>query len=201
MYKNPKPIVERPKRIDLYFEESGQDTRGRFFIVAGVAVDKIDEFRKLCESYERISGKRKKKWSKAHKDKRLAYLRSAISGAASLKVTLFYSVFYETTDYDEATIKGIAKTLRRLSPFNFRAYVYVDGLGKAKCRSYKTNLRKLGYPVEKVSGIRKDENEPLIRLADAVAGAAGHLEKHQSDAEEIDRLFSQAKERGTLVKL
>ena len=126
---------------------------------------------------------------------------SAISGAASLKVTLFYSVFYETTDYDEATIKGIAKTLRRLSPFNFRAYVYVDGLGTAKGHSYKTNLRKLGYPVEKVSGIRKDENEPLIRLADAVAGAAGHLEKHQSDEEEIDRLFSQAKERGTLVKL
>ena len=199
MRSNPKSTAVNPNRLNLYVDESGQDTRGLLFIVAVVAVEKSDELSRLCESFERTSGKGKKKWSGARKDKRLAYLRAAISGAASLKAILFYSVFRVTTDYDEATIAGIKKLVRRLSPFNFKVYVYVDGLGKKKCSRYKTCLRKRGYPVEKVSGIRKDENDPLIRLADAVAGASRDL-LERGDSE-LGEIFSQAKERGTLVEL
>ena len=54
-------------------------------------------------------------------------------------------------------------------------YVHVDGLSKTKCNVYKTHLRQLSCPVKKVSGVGNDKNEPLIRLADALAGASAEL--------------------------
>ena len=69
-------------------------------------------------------------------------------------------------------------------------------LGNA--RADQVRLRKLGCDVEKVRGA-KDENEPLIRLADALAGAMGELFKHQ--ASDLETLFSEAKQRGILIEL
>lgn len=49
MPNNLNPIDRKPKRIDLHFDESGQHTRGEFFIVAGVMVvaENMDEARQL----------------------------------------------------------------------------------------------------------------------------------------------------------
>ena len=80
-----------------------------------------------------------------------------------------------------------------------RIDLYVDGLSKAKCYTYKSHLRRLSCPVKKVSGIGKDENEPLIRLADALAGASAELLKYQDS--ELSELFSQAEQNGVLVSL
>lgn len=187
------------KRMDLYVDESGQDTKGRLFVVAVVAVENSDKLRQLCESFEETSGKGKKKWVYSKRSRRLDYLRAVIQEAVSLNVTLLYSVFHKTTDYDTTTINGIAKAILRLSLSNSYVYVYVDGLAKAKRSVYKTGLRQLSSPVEKVIRVGKDENEPLIRLADALAGAAGELCKHQ--APDLETLFSQAKQRGILIEL
>ena len=185
------------KRVDLYIDESGQDTRGKLFVVAGVAVENSDKLRQFCETLERTSGKGKLKWGNAQKEKRLVYLRSIISEGSSFGVTLFYSVFRQTTDYDGATIEGIARMMQRLKRSAFHVYVYVDGLAKVKQDHYKTRLRRLGCPVRKVSRIGKDENEPLIRLADALAGASAELLKYQDS--ELEELFLRAEQRGILV--
>ena len=199
MHNNSKPIPAQSKRIDLYWNESGQDTKGRLFIVAGVAVEDSDNFRQLCESAEEISGKRKKKWGKADKNKRLAYLRTVIQHAASQNVTLFYNVFHKTTDYDAATIESIAEAIRVLRPSGSRVYIYIDGLAKTKRGNYKTGLRKRSCPVRKVSGIRKDENEPLIRLADAVAGALRDLLEYEGSG--LREILDLALQQGILVEL
>ena len=199
MHSSATLIAEKPKRVDIYVDESGQDTRGKLFIVAVVAVEDSDESRGRCESFEKSSGKGKVKWRSAQKEKRLAYLRAIISDAASSRTTLFYSVFRQTTDYDSATIDGVAKAIRKLRAPGSRVYVYVDGLSKAKCHVYKTRLRQLSCPVKKVSRIGKDENEPLVRLADALAGASAELLKYQDS--ELDELFSQAEQNGVLVSL
>ena len=72
----------------------------------------------------------------------------------------------------------------------------MDGLSKTKCREYKTRLRKFGCRVEKVSGLN-DENEPLLRLADALAGASRDLLEHEEV--ELRKLFELAVQRGILV--
>ena len=184
-------------RIDLFADESGQDTKGKLFVVAVVAVENSDGFRQHCEDLERSSGKGKLKWGRAQRQKRLVYLRAIISEAPAFGVTLFYSVFRQTTDYDGATIEGIARVIQRLKHLNL--HVYVDGLAKVKQGNYKTRLRRLGCPVRKVSRIAKDENEPLIRLADALAGTSAELLKYQDS--ELNELFSQAERSSILIRL
>ncbi len=199
MRNNLKLMASQQKRMDLYVDESGQDTRGRLFHVAVIAVEDSDRFRQFCEAAEEISGKRNTKWGKADKNKRLIYLRTVIQHAASCNAKLFYSVFRKTTDYDAATIEGIAKSIRVLRPSGSRVYVYVDGLTKTKRGNYKTSLRKFSCPVRKVNGIRRDENEPLIRLADAVAGASRDLLEHKDN--ELRKIFDIALQKGILVEI
>ena len=200
MHSDSKPRTAR--RRDFYFDESGQDTRGEFFIVAGVVVSSgnRDKAHQFYASLEKISGKGKVKWASAQKDKRLIYLRTAIQEAASLGVIFCYSVFRQTTDYDRATIEGIARAVHILRHSTSRMYVYVDELTKPKCGDYKTRLRRLGCRnVRDVRGIRKRQDDPLIRLADALAGA---LAKSLKDPDNpLTELLSQAEENGTLVRL
>ena len=124
---------------------------------------------------------------------------TAMLRSSSHKFKLFYSVFRRITDYDSATIDGIASAIRKLRPLGSHVYVHVDGLPKSKRHVYKTRLRQLSCPVKKVSWVTKDENEPIIRLADALAGASAALEKYQN--EELRQIFSSAEENGKLIIL
>lgn len=202
MRNNLNPIDLKSKRIDLHFDESGQHTRGEFFVIAGVmvAAENTDEARQFYASIEKTSGKGKAKWASAKRDKRLAYLQTAIQKAPSLDVKFFFSIFRQTTDYDGATVEGIARVVHRLQRSVSRIYVHVDGLTEPKCSRYKTRLRQLGCRrVKDVRGIRKRQNEPLIRLADTMAGALGEWDKHK--ASDLEKIFSEAKQNGTLIRL
>ncbi len=186
------------RRFDLYFDESGQHIGGEPFIVAGVAVEDSDKFNQLCESLERTSGKHKAKWRKANKNGRLVYLRTVISDVRFRDIILFSYVFRETKNYVDATVRSIDLAIASLPTSDTSIHVYVDGLPKTQYREYKARLRRLECRVEKVRG-RKDENEPLIRLADAVAGATRHLLKPESKNSELKEIFSLAVKQGILV--
>lgn len=192
------PGTVRRKRFDLYVDESGQNTKGELFVVAVVAVENCEEFRQHCESLEKSTGKGKVKWRTAHEDRRLDYLRSIMLRSSTHKFRLFYSVYRKTTDYDSSTIDGIASAIRKLRPIASDVYVHVDGLAKSKRYVYKTRLRQLSCPVEKVLTV-KDENEPIIRLSDVLAGATALLEKHEND--ELRKMFSKGQEKGILIPL
>ena len=197
-----EPITVKMKRTDLLVDESGQDTRGKLFIVVIVIVagERSDEARRLYEALEKSSGKGKVKWASAKRDKRLAYLQTAIQKVPSLGVKFFYSIFRQTTDYDGATVEGIARAINRLPRSASRVYVHVDGLTEPKCSRYKTRLRQLGCRrVKDVRGVRKRQNEPLIRLADTMAGALGEWDKHK--APDLEKIFAEAKRNGMLIEL
>ena len=177
-------------------DESRQRVGGEWFIVAGVAVEDSDKFRQLCEALEITSNKGKVKWGKAEKNNRLAYLRALISDERFREILLFSYVFRDTKNYVGATIRGIDLAVANLQPSGSAVSVYVDGLVKTQYREYQVRLRKFGCHVEKVRG-GKDENEPLIRLADAVAGATRDLLEDRNN--ELKELFSLAVKRGILV--
>ena len=198
MSKNFEPIASKRKGIDLYIDESRQRVGGEWFIVAGVAVEDSNKFRQLCESLEKTSHKGFAKWGKANKNNRLAYLRAVISGERFREILLFSYVFRDTKNYVGATIRGIDLAVANLDPSGTAMSVYVDGLVKTQYREYQVRLRRLGCHVEKVRGA-KDENEPLIRLSDAVAGATRDLLEDRNNNNELEELFSLAVERDILV--
>ena len=66
--------------------------------------------------------------------------------------------------------------------------MFIDGLGKPERYAVAVGLRKRGVRVGKVRGL-KDEADPLIRLADAMAGLVRNsVEGNQM----MQRLFEQA---------
>ncbi len=155
-----------------------------------------DKFRQLCEDLERTSRKRHVKWGKANKKNRLVYLRTVVSDIRFSNILLFSYVFRKPKDYVGATVRSIDLAVANLHSSNSLVSVYVDGLVRTQYKEYQVRLRKLGCQVEKVQG-RKDESEPLIRLADAVAGATRDLLEYKND--ELEEIFSIAIKQGVLV--
>lgn len=188
------------QKLYCYVDESGQDTGGKFFIVAVVILgQEWDELTSLVEQFEQESGKGKFKWGKAAHRKRVEYLRQVFA-ERQFGEKLRYSVFRGKTDFDLATIMAIAKAVNWRKPVvNYAVNVYVDGLSKSKRLEYSRQLHRLGVPIRQVRGITKDENNALTRLADAVAGLI--RDAINDDNQEIKALFDSGKRRGVLVEV
>lgn len=189
------------QKLYIYVDESGQDTEGRLFIVAVVVISDADaknDLFGLCETIEQRSGKGTAKWKKAKSAKRLEYLR-CIFAEKKFTGSLRYAVFSNTAEFDLATIKGIAKAIQWKQPSDSTSIVLVDGLSKTKRREYAQELRKLGIRVYKIRGVAKDENDALIRLADALAGFIRDvLDNKARDGQEM---FERAKSSGMLIEV
>lgn len=186
------------QKIFCYVDETGQDTKGRLFIVAVVVTaEKRDELLALCEQLETDTAKGRSKWSRAQHRKRLAYLTRVFTDRR-FPASLRYAVFRHTTGYDLATIEAVAKALHQ-HPVPYAATIYVDGLPPSKRNPYAQHLRGLGLSIEKVRGVPRDESNALIRLADAVAGFVRDVQESRSA--EYQALFATAKQRGLLVEL
>lgn len=104
-----------------------------------------------------------------------AYITTVLT-AAAFQDKLFYSQFSHTTNYLACIITSIVRGITRKAPTNYRATVFIDGLGKHERRFVAVQLRRRGVHIEKVRGLR-DEADEFIRLADALAGfMRDHLE-------------------------
>jgi hypothetical protein len=176
-------------KLYCYVDESGQTT-GQGFVVAVVVLSaEVDTLVAVCEQSEQRSGKGKFKWGKAEHTRRIAYLRH-IFVDPRFAGNLRYALFREPVDQHSATIESIARAILWNKPTDrYTTIVYVDGLSKKKRHWYGSTLRKLGMPTNKVQGVAKDENSPLTRLADAIAGFVKDAEEERKG--EIHNLFKE----------
>lgn len=187
------------QKLYCYVDENGQDTKGNVFIVSVVVTGKErDELLTLCEKIEEESSKHKDKWGRAKYARRIDYIGRVLSNKL-FKGKLRYSIYHEQPSYDLATITGIAKAVHFKEPDEYTTIVYIDGLSKNKRQEYGSELRKLGIPTRKVQGVNKDENNALIRLADAVAGFVRDV--IDGEKGEIQKLFNEAIKNGCLVEI
>ena len=166
-------------------DESGQDTRGRLFVVSVVVTDEEREaLRQVCERVEQETGKGRVKWIEAPYRRRLAYIQRMLKEPLA-KGALCFALYASTKDYSRLTIESIAQSLRRSDESAFEATVLIDGLPRSQERVVGLQLRRMGIPVRKVRGVKKDENEALIRLADAVCGLSRAAFEGQTEMREL----------------
>ena len=164
-------------KLYCYLDETGQDTQGRLFVVAAVITgDERDRVRRLLERLEYTSGKGQKKWSKATRAQRQAYMAPVLQ-APALHERLFYARFTQTTTSLPCVLHTAALAMTTVAAGqDYRATVLIDGLQRAERFRVGVGLRHLQVAVRRVRGLR-DESDAFIRLADAVAGfVRGHLE-------------------------
>jgi hypothetical protein len=189
-------LLPKTRKVYCYVDETGQDTLGRFFIVSVVVSgENRHSLIEKLEQIERASGKGKVKWIHTRHRARLAYIKSVLTSPA-FKNSLYFSLYCSSRSYMALTVLSTAKALLSAAPEHDVVTVYVDGLPKARLRWFGVELRRLSVRNSNVSGIRREETDALIRLADACCGFVrlALLAKEP----EVLHLFEQAKKESYL---
>jgi hypothetical protein len=153
-----------------YVDETGQDTKGELFIVAIVVAGQyLEDWRKACEEIEKQSRKGKVKWRLTPHDRQIAYMRLVLQRPL-FAGRLTFALYPRKQDYDTLTVQTIALAVKQAGNEGGDNVILVDGLPKQRWKDYARWIRQRGARVEKVRGVRRDENDALIRLADSVCG-------------------------------
>lgn len=182
------------QKLYCYVDESGQDTKGDLFVVGVVILENERErVLKELEQIETESGKKNVKWHKARSVSREAYMR-AVANSKILENTLFFEVFKNSKEYLEMTSYATAKAIfKKAGDSEYSVTVYVDGLSKTEIVLFGKELKALNIKRKKVRGARKEENNPFIRLADALCGLVRDARDGNSDATGLLRLLQKRK--------
>lgn len=78
----------------------------------------------------------------------------------------------------------LEKAIKQAVQGAYRASIYVDGIDRQKAEELTNALRASGISLHRVKG-RRDESEPLIRLADMWAGCMRSALLQHKDAQDI----------------
>lgn len=126
-----------------------------------VSTENLDTLTNLCLTTELATGKTPK-WGTNKPNVRDAYCMAIMpSGLA----TFGYKIF-EGHKPKEFTLATLAIATQRFAI----THIFIDGLAKRDCSGYAVHIRKQTGYTPRVVGIRKDENNPMIRLADSFCG-------------------------------
>lgn len=168
------------QKLYCYVDETGQDTKGKFFLVSIVIAERTikETVEKQLLEIERKTRKQTAKWQAAPYQRRIDYL-NAILEMKLLKNSIFYSVYKTTKEYVPLTTYTIAKAIGTKSGESYQAIITIDGLNKKQRQQVMRGLRQLRVKYKKVRGAR-DQSDPLIRLADTLAGFLRDFEEKQS---------------------
>ena len=157
------------QKIYAFVDESGQETMGALFLVSVVVTDReYETLNDLLLAIEQTGKKGRGKWSKTRFEYRVAYI-SAVIAHPFFREMVFFSRYTETKAYFDLTVTTTAQAIAAKDQRQCPATVVVDGLTGMSIDRFKRGLRAQQINVRKVKGAR-DEAEPLVRLADAVAG-------------------------------
>lgn len=177
------------RTLYCYVDESGQHTTAHadkesvFVVAVATFEDTRDALAEVCTQYERDSGKRQRKWRAADHEAKMTYARMIFADKRFVG-TLSYHVIRGPgkIDFDESTIEGIARTVElRGADDEYTAELHIDGLTATKRAEYSVELRRRGFRIRRVH-LTRDDHDPLIRLADAVAGLAREAEEGEEES-------------------
>lgn len=159
-------------KLYCYVDETGQDTKGKFFLVSIVLSDKtdLDSLRTQLTKTEKET-KGKSKWTKTDNKKKAAFIK-AVLALRILRNCLYYSVYQGSIAYTPLTALTISKSVidktKRIK--SYKVYITIDGLNKSERDKIRKELKSLNISYGKIKLGLKDEQEVLLRLADALAG-------------------------------
>lgn len=187
-------IKTRTKKIFAYVDESGQDTKGIFFVVSVVVLEENRE--KVLQELKRIeieSHKKNVKWHKTRQPFREAYFKG-IAQSSVFKNTIFFETFTDSGQYLEMTSYATAKAiLKKAGKKEYTASIYIDGFNKTEVAKFSKELRALHIKKRKVKGVRRDENNGFIRFADALCGLVRDAEEKKEWATNMLRKLQKKK--------
>ncbi len=174
-------------------DESGQDPKSEIFVVVAVVSDKDqDILRERLLEIEHFARTGKRKWHKSRPEYRLRYLQSVLEKKIG-KGEVCFGRYKKPLPYFLPVLETIERAITVKAQKDYRAIVYMDGIDKKKAVELTNALRLRGIKLGLVRS-RRDESEPLIRLADRWAGcirgaSLGKTEEKEFLAKAIKRQY------------
>jgi len=142
------------------------------------------------EEVEQRSGKGNVKWHKSSQSARAAYF-AAMLCQPLFRRSLFFETFQDSKKYIELTAFATAKAILRRARGIYEATVYVDGFRKRELEQFTRGLQALRVRKRKVRGVKRDENDACVRLANAVCGLVRDAESGNVTAQDALRMLMQ----------
>src|SRR3989344_5582129 len=119
-------------KLYCFVDETGQDTKGKLFVVSIVIAQKDkEEIEKLLEKIEQETKKGKTKWIRSKKDFKIDYLKRVLTTKV-FKHKIFYSLSQDTKAYRELTLITIASAISTIRENNYKASIFIDGLQRTE---------------------------------------------------------------------
>lgn len=164
-------MISGMQKLYAYVDETGLDPRSIFFLVEVVVVEgERSEFEKELVKIEKASGKGRRKWMESRAEQRRLYIQQILS-LTSLKNRFYYATYPPTPEYVPNTVLTIARAITlHTGTEKYKATVLIDGLPKSSIPKVATTLRHLHIHNTKVRGVRNEESDAFMRLADAICG-------------------------------
>jgi hypothetical protein len=162
------PPSERQK-LYCYVDETGQDTASDVFIVVAVVSDGNQEnLRDALIGIEELAGVRYSKWHNSKPSRRVRYIELALDRKLG-KEDVFFGSYPKPLPYLLPMIEVLERAIKAKAAPSYTARVFADGIDRKKAAELTNALRLHGISLEMVRS-RRDESEPIIRLADMWAG-------------------------------
>ena len=176
-------------RLYCYVDETGPDTKGRYFLVAVIITEKQqrDALEEQMERIERESKKGKRKWIRTHPQRKFAYLEGLLD-VDLLRESILYASYQNRTDYVQLTTLTIAQAILHKAEDNYQAIIYIHRLNRADRKRISVGLGQQNIRKKKVRGLR-ETSSALIRLADAMAGFLRDCEEGEAYTKDLFRRF------------
>ncbi|MGH7204551.1 MAG: DUF3800 domain-containing protein [Candidatus Levyibacteriota bacterium] len=187
----------KKRKLYCFVDETGQDTEGRFFLVALILTEsEIKEgIERKLEEIEVKTKKEKIKWTKSPFKNRKQYLTD-VAHIQGMRDSLYYSIYNETKTYTQLTALTIAKAVLAKGESNYSVTIIIDGLTKKDTEKIRSELKKLRVKYDTIRGM-KDEQSAYLRLADSFAGfLRDYIEKQTYTGD----LFTLLKNKGIIIE-
>jgi hypothetical protein len=163
-------VVMVSDKLYCYVDETGQDTKGKLFLVAIVLreINSLVALESELLEIEQKTGKKKLKWKKTSKSIKKSYLNEIVQ-VKRLKHSIFYSIYLDSKKYSWLIAQTVARTVQKEKSLNCSVIVIIDGLNNKDREVVRKVLKESKIKYRKIRGMR-DEQSVFLRLADAMAG-------------------------------
>ncbi len=164
-----------------------------------ITAESHQETAEFIKGIEKSSGKSQLKWGRAILKQRLEFVNKIFSQGKD-KLSVYYSVYRDTREFKNSTVLTIAKSINNIEDYRKHTFnIYVDGLSKKDEKYYGSQLHHLGIHTKKIKGVKKDENNPMIRLADSICGFVRDV--IEEGTEELEIIFDKAVKDKVLIEV
>jgi hypothetical protein len=173
---NESSEVTQKSRLAVFADESGTVALDGFFLVAVLIVPQ-DDLPPITEAFlglERSSDRTGRKWVRTNETRKSRFLDS-LGPILKTARPIYWKVNALQGDWVAHTARTVADAARaRAAEAVFR--IQIDGFNPSECNVVRRAFSERNLVYRRIVGGR-DESEPLLRLADSLAGFLADLRK------------------------